>query len=96
MNEEQRRIKRSGSLERALDTLRQERKRVEIAIEKASLRRQHALKAAGVELDRIGDLAMDAIDAGSTASDVCRIGGISRRTLYKMLDERGYTRHRDK
>lgn len=66
-----------------------------MALEKCSLRRQAALKEAAIELDRIGDLAMDAIDAGSTASDICRIGGVSRRTLYKMLDERGYTRHRD-
>lgn len=95
MNEQRRKIKRSQSLEEALDTLQAERKRVELALEKASLRRQKALDDAGTELERIGDLAMDAIDAGSTASDVCRIGGVSRRTLYKMLDDRGYARHRN-
>lgn len=95
MDEQRKKIRRSKSLVEALDTLRNERKRVEIALEKASLRRQKALEDAATELERIGDLAMDAIDAGSTASDVCRIGGVSRRTLYKMLDERGYARHRD-
>jgi len=39
---------------------------------------------------------MEALDAGSTASEICREGDVSRRTLYKMLDDRGYTRHRDK
>jgi DnaJ-domain-containing protein 1 len=95
VDEQRRRIERSRSLVDALDTLKAERKRVEAALEKAALRREKALEEAAAELERIGDLAMDAIDAGSTATDVCRIGGVSRRTLYKMLDERGYARHRD-
>ena len=95
MDEQRRRIKRSSSLVDALAILKTERMRVEVALEKAAQRREKALGEAAVELERIGDLAMDAIDAGSTATDVCRIGGVSRRTLYKMLDERGYARHRD-
>jgi CRP-like cAMP-binding protein len=89
-------IQRSKSLEEALNTLKTEQKRIELALLQAARRRQTSLEEVHRELERIGDLAMDAMDAGSTASDICKAGGISRRTLYKMLDERGYTRHRDK
>jgi predicted nucleic acid-binding Zn-ribbon protein len=93
---EQKAQKRRRSLEEALETLRNERQRIEVELRKAAHRREAAQAAASRELERIGDLAMESLDAGSTASEICRSGDVSRRTLYKMLDDRGYTRHRDK
>jgi predicted nucleic acid-binding Zn-ribbon protein len=93
---EQKAQKRRRSLEEALETLRNERHRIETELKRAARRREATLEAASQELERIGDLAMEALDAGSTASEICRSGDVSRRTLYKMLDERGYTRHRNK
>lgn len=95
MEEQRRRVRRSESLTEALAAVQAERRRVEGAIKQAARRREKSLEEARVELDRIGDLAMDALDAGSTAAEIIDLAGISRRTLYKLLDERGYSRHRE-
>jgi predicted AAA+ superfamily ATPase len=81
-------------LNRALAALEEERARLEEAIIQAGNRRYDHIAKSRMELERIGDLAIDAIEAGSSPGDLADKAGISKRTLYKLLDERGYEGHR--
>jgi hypothetical protein len=58
-------------------------------LEAAGARRAVALHAAEVELDRIGRRLPDALQAGLTISEIGRITGVSRPTLYELRGRHG-------
>jgi transposase-like protein len=62
-------------------------------LESAGRARVAALKQAEAELDRIARALPDALDAGLTISEVARLTGVSRPTLYELQHRYGDDRN---
>jgi len=58
-------------------------------LESAGARRAVALHAAELELDRIGRLLPDALQAGLSMAQIARLTGVSRPTLYELKGRHG-------
>jgi len=54
------------------------------ALEAAGLARAQALSVADTQLDRVARLLPDALSGGLTLSEIARVAGVSRQTLYEL------------
>jgi len=61
------------------------------ALEQAGQSRADALRVADEQLQHIGRLLPDALDAGLTIAEIGRITGVSRPTLYELRTKYGDT-----
>lgn len=64
-------------------------------LEEAGAARQAALDEAEVQLDRIGELLPGALSAGLSISEIARLTGVSRPTLYELQRRSGGARDLD-
>ena len=59
-----------------------------VEVRRAVVAERAAREAAEAARERLRQAALDAVDAGATASEVARLAGVRRPTLYRWRDGR--------